>query len=193
VITNEASGGQARRLKPLLDGAQRLASLLALLLVGVTVLMLIAAVTVPLATGYRTYVIYGSSMEPAIRVGSLVITSPADKGDIEVSDVVAFRAANGTTVTHRVVAIREDGGQRHFKTKGDASDDADPRETTFENGVRKVLFTAPYAGYFVDFARSPPGIAALIVLPAAVLLALELAGARRRDDDEPPRGTGEWG
>jgi signal peptidase len=152
-------------------GAGRLAARVAFLgVLGLLGLVLVTA-AVPRLWGYQTYVIYGSSMEPTIKLGSLIVAEPVATGDLQVGDIIVFRSpGNGMTVTHRITGVREEDGQRYFQTKGDASNGGDPLEVTLENGVQQVAYDLPYVGYFVDFAGSMLGIVLLLVLPAAGLL-----------------------
>jgi len=121
--------------------------------------------------GYNNYVIYSGSMEPTVKVGSLLLTRPADVEDLQVGDVITYRSpGNHTTLTHRIVSIRQQDGERVFKTKGDASLEPDPREVILRGQVSKMAFDIPYLGYVVDFAKSTQGVVLLLVVPAAGLL-----------------------
>jgi len=161
-------------------GAGMLGSALVLLAALAIVALLLASLVAPRVLGYRTYVIHGSSMEPAIEVGSLVVTRPVSAGDLQVGDVVVFESpSNGVTLTHRIVEVREEGSERLFRTKGDASPGGDPLEIDLSEGTQQVAFHVPYVGYFVNFAGSPVGILLFVALPAAALLALTLAGRRQ--------------
>ena len=152
----------------------RLALLLVMLGAGALLLALVVTAAARL-WGYETYVIYGSSMEPTIKVGSLIAAKPANVDDLQVGDIVVFRSpGNGSTMIHRIVGIRDDGGQRRFETKGDASNGADPLEISLGNGTRRVVLDLPYLGYIVHFARSAMGIILLVVIPAMGLLVLQL-------------------
>ncbi len=160
--------------------ALRLAGLLPVLGVLALLALLLATSAASSLWGYRTYVIYGSSMEPTIKLGSLIVTKSVSTDDLEVGDIITFRSrGNQTTVTHRIVGVREEDGQRRFLTKGDASNGADPLEIQLEDGVRQVTYHLPYLGYFVDFAKGPLGIILLVALPAIGLLALSLSKQRR--------------
>jgi signal peptidase len=161
-------------------GAGRLAGLLALLGVLALLGLLLAAAVAPRLWGYQTYVIYGSSMEPTIKLGSLILAKPVEADDLQVGDIIVYRGGNETTVTHRIVGIREEDGHRFFLTKGDASNGSDPLETHLEGGVHRLAYHVPYLGYFVDFANSTPGIILLVALPALGLLALHLTNGRER-------------
>ena len=158
--------------------AGRLARLL--VIIGTLALLgtLLAAAVVPRLCGYQTYVIYGSSMEPTRKLGSLILAKPVEEDDLQVGDIIVFRGGNETTVTHRITGIREEDGQRFFLTKGDASNGSDPLETHLEGKANRLAYHAPYLGYFVDFAKSTPGIILLVALPAIGLLALHLTNSR---------------
>ena len=159
--------------------AGRLARLL--VIIGTLVLLgtlLVAAL--PRLWGYQSYVIYGSSMEPTIKVGSLILAKPVDVEDLQVGEIIAFRSAgNGVTLTHRIVGIRHEDGQHYFQTKGDAVNVGDPTEVRLEGTVHLLAYKLPYLGYFVDFANSTTGIIILIALPAAALLASSWSKRRR--------------
>lgn len=93
--------------------------------------------------GVRPYIVMSGSMEPSIRTGSLcLVDTKAEYDEIEVSDVIAFRQGAGM-VTHRVIAITEDG----METKGDANECSDGITTTRVNFGGKTVVSIPYAGY----------------------------------------------
>ena len=165
-------------------GADRLVTALVLLTVGGLLCLLLLSVAVR-PFGYGTFVLYGSSMEPAIKVGSLLLAKPVNVDDLKVDDIIVFRLHNsGTTMTHRIMGIRQEDGQRYFQTKGDASTSADPLEVTLEDGAQRVAYHMPYLGYFVDFAKGTTGMILLLVLPAIGLLGLHWANSRRPEAPE---------
>ncbi|GAG51869.1 unnamed protein product, partial [marine sediment metagenome] len=124
--------------------------------------------------GYQSYVIYSGSMEPAVKVGSLLLTRPAGVEDLRVGDVITYRSpGNHTTLTHRIVSVRQEDGERAFTTKGDASLEPDPREVILRGQVSKMTFDIPYLGYVVDFAKSIQGVVLLLLVPAAGLVLIQ--------------------
>jgi signal peptidase I len=62
----------------------------------------------------------GSSMEPALKAGDLVIVHRRDR--VEVRDIVLYREQGHGPVLHRVIGRGADGS---FRTKGDANSVAD--------------------------------------------------------------------
>jgi len=165
-----AEGGKASVwTRRLLDVVGYVALALCLALLGS--LLTVAATNL---LGYSSYVIYSGSMEPTVKVGSLLLTRPADVEDLQVGDVITYRSpGNHTTLTHRIVSIRHEDGQLAFKTKGDASLEPDPQEVVLRGQVSKMAFDIPYLGYVVDFAKSIQGVVLLLLVPAAGLLLMQ--------------------
>jgi len=148
------------------------------LALALTLLASLLTVTATNLLGYNSYVIYSGSMEPAVKVGSLLLSRPVAVDDLRVGDVITYRSpGNHTTLTHRIVSMRQEDGEWIFKTKGDASLGPDPNEVILRGQVTKMVFDIPYLGYVVDFARSTPGIALFLLVPAAGLLLIYTLGA----------------
>lgn len=87
-------------------------------------------------------VVSGSSMEPTLRSGDLVIGWRT--GDYDAGDVVVFRVPDGEPgeghqVVHRVVA--DDGGA--FTTKGDNKRIEDPWRPAEPDVVGRAMFVVP--------------------------------------------------
>ena len=156
------------------SGAGRMAGLLVSLSLIALVALILVAAALPLF-GYRTTVIYGGSMAPAIGQGALVISRMVDPATLTVDDIITFRRPEAKArVTHRIVAIRDVNGQQSFTVKGDANSSPDPNEITFEGQVEKLTLQVPYIGYVMGFARSPRGMLLLVVLPAFGLAILQV-------------------
>ncbi|MDY6916475.1 MAG: signal peptidase I [Chloroflexota bacterium] len=125
--------------------------------------------------GWHIDIVYGGSMEPAIHLGSLVLIQPVDPRAVKVGDVITYRssAESGMVTTHRVVEVVNDGSLS-FRTKGDANEDPDAYAVPAENVVGSVWLSIPYAGYAMDFIRTPLGFGLLIGIPAALIVGMEL-------------------
>jgi signal peptidase len=115
--------------------------------------------------------VYTGSMEPAIPVGSVVVIKPVDPESLREGDIICFELSGPTTtITHRIINITEEG----FITKGDANEDPDQWIVRRENIVGKALFTIPFMGYLVHFVRTPMGFILLIVIPASLIIIMEI-------------------
>lgn len=126
-------------------------------------------------TGIETKIVQSGSMEPSIPVGALVfLRQSASYG---VGDIVTFSENTSSAVptTHRILGVRKEGGKEFYNTKGDANEEADPREVARSEIVGKVFLSVPFAGFVLDFARQPLGFMLLIGLPALLVIIAELS------------------
>ena len=150
------------------------------LLVVVATLGLVVTGALPTLLGYDSFVVTGSSMEPTVRKGSVVIARRVAPHTIAAGDIITFRRTQdpGVAVTHRVIDVREVDGVPVFETKGDANETADPEAVQATALISKMQYSVPYVGYVLMFGRSTMGKAVLIVVPL-LALALSFLPARR--------------
>ena len=131
----------------------------------VAVFVAVSALNLP--GGWKLFTVQSGSMQPAIRVGSLVLVKPA--GEYAVDEVITFKTGPAPT-THRINRI--EAGV--IITKGDANDTPDSEPVRPENIIGKVVLSLPYAGYPVTFAKSKEGFLLLIVIPATLIIYSEI-------------------
>jgi signal peptidase I len=142
---------------------------------------------------FQPMVILTGSMQKTIPVGSLVVDRSVDPHRLQVRDVISFQKPLGAKGidTHRIVAIKMDKGKRLYQTKGDSNPIADPWVITFEPGMvaHRMVFTVPYAGNALLFARSPLGRLSLVAYVCVILLMSILKGiAATAKKSEPSLG-----
>jgi signal peptidase len=116
--------------------------------------------------------VYTGSMEPAIPVGGIVVIKPVNPDTLKVGDIICFKieSESFTTVTHRIFNITDEG----FITKGDANEDPDQWIVKKENVIGKVIAVIPFLGYLGYFVRTPIGFILLIIIPATIIIILEI-------------------
>jgi len=136
----------------------------------ISVGLLLLVTLFPIEGNFQVKIVSSGSMEPAIKVGSIVVIKP--QSEYGVGDVVTFggRRQNEIPTTHRIVSSRVSNGELLFATKGDSNESVDPAEIKQSDVVGKVLFSIPYVGYIIDFARKPLGIVLIIVIPALFIV-----------------------
>lgn len=141
----------------------------------IVILLMMAAVFVYLGPhiGWRVDAVLSGSMEPEVKVGSLVATHSVDAEEIEVGDIITFypNAAEENMVTHRVIGIGH-SSSLYFETKGDANEDPDPFTVPARNLVGKISFHMPYWGYFAEFLKTPLGFLFAVVIPGSIIIAV---------------------
>jgi len=143
---------------------------------AVVILLMTMAVLTFLAPrfGWRVDTVFSGSMEPKLKVGSVVVTRPVKAEEIKVGDIITFYSPLKERLTsHRVVAV-EQGSSFDFRTKGDASEDADPFLVPDQNVVGKVCFAIPWLGYVTQFVKTPVGLLLIICIPGLVIIVTEI-------------------
>ena len=135
-------------------------------------LVAVSAVNIP--GNYKLLTVQSGSMEPTIHKGSIILIKPSE--DYKINDVVTVRepANPKVSVTHRIVGIEETDGKTLYITKGDANNSADTEKKPKENILGNVLFSIPYFGYPVAFAKTQLGLVLLVIIPATLIIFSEL-------------------
>lgn len=123
---------------------------------------------------YKILTVQSGSMEPSIKIGSVVIVQPAS--DYKTGDVITVSepANRKVSLTHRITEVKERDGKTFYVTKGDANETPDSEERPKENVVGKVLFSIPYVGYPISFAKTRDGLVVLVIIPATIIVYSEL-------------------
>jgi signal peptidase len=129
--------------------------------------------------GWHVDVVFSGSMDPALKVGSMVLTRPVKAEDLNVGDIVTFYSPlNGELTSHRVVDI-ESGPSLGFHTKGDANEEVDPLIVPAENVVGTICLQVPYLGYASHFLKTRLGLVLALCLPGLVVVIMEAMNIRR--------------
>ena len=136
----------------------------------VLVAILLIVSVLPIMGNYKIMTVISGSMQPAIKMGSVVMVKPVS--DYKIGDVITFGPYTRTKAptSHRIYDIKVQGGEPVYITKGDANNAPDAREIKKEDILGKVLFSVPFVGYAVDFAKKPMGFALIIIVPAALII-----------------------
>ena len=111
--------------------------------------------------GYTPYTVLSGSMEPYYHVGSVVYVTDVETADLKEQDCITYRISGGTVVTHRIIEVVDQNGERFFRTKGDANKSPDgllPASAV----IGKTVFSIPYLGYLADFVQRPIGLIVVV-------------------------------
>jgi signal peptidase I len=132
--------------------------------------VLLLATLMPVPGNFKVKIVESGSMEPAIKTGGIIVIKPADSYNLE--EVVTFGPDTKTQVptTHRIVKIEGEGASKIFTTKGDANNAPDPASIRLSDIGGKVVFSLPYLGFILDFARKPLGFLLIVGMPAILVI-----------------------
>ena len=160
-------------------------------IVAFGLLLLISSTSIFGSVGIK--IVQSGSMEPTIRTGAIVVIDSAPT--YKVGDIITFYFSPSDKIptTHRVIEVGSKDGEARYLTKGDANKNADPREIEKKTVVGKVLFSLPFAGYVLDFAKKPLGFVLIIGLPAGFVIFDEISKiygeVRKKKDEEKVEDT----
>lgn len=143
--------------------------------------------------GYSIMTVMTGSMEPAYQVGDIIVIRKTNENELQVKDVITFISTdeelNGQPITHRIIDITEENGQKKFETKGDNNRIADETPVTSDRILGKVQLRIPFVGRAVNFMQTNRiAFFLIVILPMLVIMALEVKDiimiARSGDEDE---------
>ncbi len=163
----------------ILSGA--VTAVLAVVLAGTVLLVLTerrAPDRMPSFLDYKVLSVLSGSMEPAIKTGDAIIVEPLKPEHvIAEGDVITFRApdAPDMLITHRVIGIvLVNGEPAAYVTKGDNNDapDLTPVQRSQIVGIQR--WRVPFYGYLSEFMRTKTGVISLVIVPGALLIAMEI-------------------
>ncbi|MDQ0188942.1 signal peptidase I [Alicyclobacillus cycloheptanicus] len=128
----------------------------------------------PTFFGRSLYEVLSGSMEPRIKVGSVIFDDQhVNTNGLRVGDVITFQVPHepGLVVTHRIVGISTAEGQRVFQTKGDANSSKDDWQIPASDVIGQYSnVTIPYVGYYLNFLKTKLGVSLLMIVPGALLI-----------------------
>jgi signal peptidase I len=141
----------------------------------VLALVLMAALLVGIAFGYRPLVDHSDSMRPAIGAGDLLITHSEPAASVRRGEIVSFKDPTlaGKLVTHRVVAVHPDGSRFDFVTKGDANPAPETWSAARGASIAVLAFRVPGIGRTIAWVADPV-VRTVILSLAALLLSIAL-------------------
>lgn len=140
----------------------------------IAIFAIIAISTIKLPGNYKLLVVESGSMQPAISQGSVIVIKQQD--NYSKNDVITAldSPVSKVSVTHRIVGITNTGKFTIYTTKGDANQTADTETRLKQNVIGKVLFSIPFVGFFVNFAKTKEGLILLVVVPVTLIIYSEI-------------------
>ena len=168
-------------------------NILYILLFVIIVLMLVVVILQRVSDnsislgGYRLFTVATGSMEPKYEVGDILISKEIDQNDIKVGDDIVYRGKegsfNGKVVTHQVVSIRDEEGNKKIITKGIANTEEDP-EIDGTQVYGKVIYKVQTLSFISQIIKNIYVFYFIIFVPIAIIIFRQIRYYLRKDDDE---------
>jgi len=121
-------------------------------------------------------------MESDIHKGDLIITKETDPTKLKVNDIIAFRDAEKTVTTHRIIEIVTNDGKDYFITKGDNNSTQDLNLVALEDVEGIYVGRIPGIGSMMDSLSKPTTIMILIFgITAIFVIGFMISNKKERD------------
>lgn len=171
---------------------------LVLLIIYISVSIFIPSKSIDLF-GFRTFIIVSSSMEPDISVHDMIVVTKASEDELEVGDVITFKAyiielQDYSYVTHYIGDIQDDNGQTIYKTQGAGKEEDDfdnwkdhtgqDVNITYSDIEGQYQFTLPLLGQLVYRLQDPIFVGLLIVNGLVIYYAFKTIKGYLQEDKE---------
>lgn len=133
---------------------------------------------VPNIFGYKILQVMSGSMSGEFETGdTILIKEIKEESDLKIGDVITYRIAKNTLVTHRIVNITKTGESLNYTLKGDANNVEDSEKILFSSiegiYVKKLILI----GKIISFMQKSYGMVIIFVVP--ILLILYIINAER--------------
>lgn len=135
---------------------------------------------VPSVFGIKPFIVLSGSMESEIHKGDLIFTKEVDPSKLGIDDVIAFRDAEGTVTTHRIIDMVEENGKTFFITKGDNNNTQDLNLVAFEDVEGEYLGRLPGLGSMMDGLSNPTTLV-IVILGITVIFVIGFSISNKKD------------
>lgn len=138
---------------------------------------------IPSVFGYKPFIVLSGSMETEIHKGDLIVTKKVDPETLKVDDVIAFRDAEETVTTHRIIDIVEKEGETYFITKGDNNNTQDDNLVSYSDVEGIYVFRIAGVGSMMNSLAQPTTII-IIVLGITIIFVLGFSISTKKQREE---------
>lgn len=137
---------------------------------------------VPSVFGIKPFIVLSGSMESKIHKGDLILTKEIDPTKVKIEDVIAFRDAENTVTTHRVIDIVEKEGESYFITKGDNNTTQDRNLVALKDIEGIYIGRIPGIGSIMSSLSEPTTILILILgITIIFVIGFSISNKKQRD------------
>ena len=128
--------------------------------------------------GYRIFTVATGSMIPVYNVNDVLMIKEVNADELKVGDDVTYLGnrldVNGRIVTHRIIKVTEEHGNKKYVTKGINSEVEDPVITESQI-YGKVIGIVPVINTINHIVKNQYGFFFCVFLPLVAVIFLEIA------------------
>jgi len=133
-----------------------------------------------------TYVVASGSMEPTLKIGSIVFIQPVPIESLKMGNIITFASPTDSKniVIHRIKSINNVNKTLSFKTKGDNNNAEDVWNVSPMHIKGRYLASVPYVGYITVLMKDPKMFALIIGVPTLILIIFQIKKIREGIEEE---------
>ena len=126
---------------------------------------------VPDVFGYKVLQVMSGSMSGEFETGdTILIKEIKNESDLKIGDVVTYKIAKNTLVTHRIVYISKTGENLSYTLKGDANNTEDSEKIMFSKIEGMYVKKLKLIGQMINFMQKPYGIVIVFTIPILLVI-----------------------
>lgn len=133
---------------------------------------------VPSFFDWKPFIVLSGSMETEIYPGDVVIVKEIDPNTLKKGDIIAFRQKE-VVITHRIVEVIEENGEKRFVTKGDNNNENDQSQVELSDVEGVFKFKVKGIGNFAMFLQTPVGMVTCLSIPLALLILMQVSQSKK--------------
>ena len=139
---------------------------------------------IPSVFGYRPFIVLSGSMEPGIHKGDMILTKIVDATTLGVNDVIAFKDAEGTVTTHRIIDVVQEKGETYFITKGDNNGSQDRNLVSLSDVKGLYIGRIPGIGSIMNSLSEPTTIIIVILgITMIFVIGFVISNKKQREEE----------
>lgn len=139
---------------------------------------------VPSVFGYKPFIVLSGSMESDIHKGDLIFTKEINPVNLATGDIIAFRDAENTITTHRIIDIVENDGQTYFITKGDNNSTQDLNLVAYADVEGIYVGRIAGIGSMMNSLSNPTTIMILVLGITIIFVIGFMISTKKQRDEE---------
>lgn len=121
--------------------------------------------------GYKILQVMSGSMSGEFETGdTILIKETKNEADLKIGDVITYRIAKNTLITHRIVNITKIGNDLNYTLKGDANNTEDSEKILFSSIEGIYVRKLNLIGKLINFMQKPYGMVIIFTTPILLIL-----------------------
>ena len=118
-------------------------------------------------------------MKPALNVGDVMLTTGVPEDKIKTGDIITYKR-DSENISHRIVDIQENDGEKNYIAKGDNNNVADTDKITYNDIEGVKVLVIPYLGSIVLLLGNKIYIILLVLLVLLIFLHIRRNDGKRK-------------